>query len=309
MNELDLKTEIAEAEMILTGLGEEFDEPYKALKKMPADQIEFINLVRAVLRQEGLEWAEPLLLERISNGNEEMVMGLNRLAEILRGKNYFVITLSQNGIMEEIPWREGRLVMPCGSTFKKQCAECCEGTIPKTLTEIERKELKEEADRFWENAREDHDSNSKENAENQLMAGLPADVARAMQEIGKRERIKKAVGNFRESAKKILGSCECCDGEMTLNVINTQKYDQRGYLDQWNKYVKWLGGTTNRKLLLLEIGTGEDKYGLIRKPFEKIAELNLKSKHVMIGENLQKQNHEKAIQITQNVIDWLEKLC
>ncbi len=47
--------------------------------------------------------------------------------------------------------------------------------------------------------------------------------------------------------------------------------------ERWNEYMRWLMGTLNRNLLLLELGEGFENPSVIRWPFEKTACLNLKS--------------------------------
>ena len=48
--------------------------------------------------------------------------------------------------------------------------------------------------------------------------------------------------------------------------------------ENWNDYMKWLGYTLNRHLLILELGAGFANPMIIRFPFEKTAFLNQKSK-------------------------------
>lgn len=48
--------------------------------------------------------------------------------------------------------------------------------------------------------------------------------------------------------------------------------------ENWNNYMKWLGFTLNRHLLVLELGAGFENPMVIRFPFEKTVFLNQKSK-------------------------------
>ena len=315
MCEVTLDQEIKDAEMILVGLGEEFD---GAFVGMAPEEEELVQTVKTVLAAEDVAWAIPMLMEMQNEVRREKIKkGLTNLAKKLEGKNYFVITESQECVMEEIPWREGRLVMPCGSVKKKQCSVCHEEMPPQVLTEGEWQELMKAALDFWQSVtaeglkQERQDAGKKESGTKNAgfsLDALPEEVRRAMLEIARREKIKDAAKSFRKRAIDVLGECEQCGEEMTLNVLQAPKYDQRGYLDQWGKYVKWLGGSTNRKLLLLEIGTEEDRQELIREPFEKVSELNLKSKHVIVSMGEARENDKKAVQIKKHVIDWLENL-
>lgn len=47
--------------------------------------------------------------------------------------------------------------------------------------------------------------------------------------------------------------------------------------DGWETYTKWLQGTLNRNLVILELGVGMELPQLIRFPFEKVAYFNQKS--------------------------------
>ncbi len=47
--------------------------------------------------------------------------------------------------------------------------------------------------------------------------------------------------------------------------------------EQWNAYTEWLSRTLNRKLVILELGDNFLRPSVMRWPFEKTAELNLKA--------------------------------
>lgn len=98
---------------------------------------------------------------------------------------------------------------------------------------------------------------------------------------------------------------------MVLNVVQTPGYDERGYLDDWSRYTKWLQGSVNRRLLVLELGVGMQYPGMIRIPFERVVFLNQKAKMYRIHENLYQvpgDFREKGIGIAENAIDWLNNL-
>ena len=98
--------ELQDAEMVLVGLGEEFDAAASAQEEDMAEQ---------VLRAKGLDWLIPELKARQS-GNKEFeekkIWALEQLAKQLGRKNYYVVSLARDHRIEEIPWREGRLVSP-----------------------------------------------------------------------------------------------------------------------------------------------------------------------------------------------------
>ena len=108
-----------------------------------------------------------------------------------------------------------------------------------------------------------------------------------------------------------LGVCPICDDNLILNNIYTEKYDERGYLDQWQKYTKWLQGTLNKKLCILELGVGMQCPSVIRFPFEKIGYFNQKADFIRINKNLYQLTEElkeKGISISENAVDWLASM-
>lgn len=109
----------------------------------------------------------------------------------------------------------------------------------------------------------------------------------------------------------ILGSCPNCHAAMVLNNIYAEKYDEQGYLPQWEKYTKWLQGTLNHKLAVLELGVGMQFPSVIRWPFEKAAYFNRKASFIRVHETLYQLTEElsgKGCGISQNAIEWLENL-
>ena len=71
-----------------------------------------------------------------------------------------------------------------------------------------------------------------------------------------------------------------------FNNIYAQKYMQSGYEKQWERYLKWLQSTVNRKLVVLELGVGMNFPTVIRWPFEKTVMYNKKSVFFRINESL-----------------------
>lgn len=248
--------EIQEAEMILIGLGEEFDD-VKALKQMPG-----YTETRQKIAEDGNQWLLPALNEFYGRQRSHVEEGLKNLAKVLAGKNYFVLSVSTNEAIRNIPWKEDRLVMPCGGSAMKQCSEKCGHEI----TEI---------------------------------TGDDRALLDSCFEKGE---------NFPEQ----LGVCPVCHSPMILNNVYTEKYNEDGYLDMWKIYTKWLQGTLNRKLLILELGVGMQYPSVIRWPFEKIGFYNQKAKFCRVNESLYQLTEEiadKGVSISQNAIDWLRFLC
>ncbi len=71
--------------------------------------------------------------------------------------------------------------------------------------------------------------------------------------------------------------CDQCGSKLRFNQLGVTKYAEEGYLDSWERYTKWLQGTMNRDLCILELGVGMEYPTVIRFPFEKIVYYNQKS--------------------------------
>lgn len=105
-----------------------------------------------------------------------------------------------------------------------------------------------------------------------------------------------------------FGKCPVCGEEMCLNNVYTEMYDENGYLPEWNIYTKWLQGTLNRKLCVLELGVNLTYPSVIRWPFEKIGFYNQKASFVRVNDTLYQLAEDlkdKGISVPKNSIDWL----
>ena len=80
--------------------------------------------------------------------------------------------------------------------------------------------------------------------------------------------------------------CPTCKKELVFNNIEALKYVETGYLPTWERYMKWLQGTVNKKLCLLELGVSMRFPSVIRWPFEKTTFYNQKAKFFRIHHSL-----------------------
>ena len=112
---------LREADMVLVGLGEEFDGT-SYLGQDPSYQ-----QGRQWLEKEQEGWMVPAWMEYCldKTGREALEEAVGKLTHILEGHNYFVISVSTNRTVALAPWREGRFVAPCGTTLGKQCRKDC----------------------------------------------------------------------------------------------------------------------------------------------------------------------------------------
>ena len=137
---------------------------------------------------------------------------------------------------------------------------------------------------------------------------------------GEQERLKAKLQQWRSAIAQgkeafmgeVMETCPVCGTKPELNNIYNSKYDENGYLPDWQIYTKWLQGTLNKKIVVLELGVGMAFPSVIRFPFEKVAYFNQKAKFYRINETLYQLTEEltpKGCGIAKNAIDWLQNLC
>lgn len=105
--------------------------------------------------------------------------------------------------------------------------------------------------------------------------------------------------------------CELCGEKLRFNQLGVERYAQEGYLEQWNRYTKWLQGTVNKKLCILELGAGMAYPGIVRFPFEKVANYNQKAFMYRVHPHLFQLGEEIADRgqaVADDPIDFLLKL-
>lgn len=271
MEKENILERIEQSEMVLVGLGEEFDNE-EFLR-----QSDEYRRGSEMLRDAQALWLLPAWNVFCSKkaGDTMVSTAIKKLAGLLKGKNFFCVSVSVNNeILHVFQGEEGgqqtgsRVVMPCGSTMWKQCSNGC-GEMPirvtgqdDSLTETFFREL-------WE-------------------------------------------GNFSGEMPYLSGVCPKCGAPLVFNTVYSENYNEKGYLDQWAYYMKWLQGTLNRRLVILELGAGMKFPTVIRWPFEKAAYFNRKAYLYRVNEklyHLTKELSEKGCGIAQNAIDWLGQLC
>lgn len=105
--------------------------------------------------------------------------------------------------------------------------------------------------------------------------------------------------------------CPHCGQPLTGNTIEAEDYIEEGYLPQWNAYTRWLSGTLNKRLVLLELGVGFQTPTVIRWPFEKTAMVNKKAHLYRIHgkfAQLSEAIKGKADSISENSLEFFRKL-
>ncbi|MCI9220924.1 MAG: hypothetical protein HFH94_14495 [Lachnospiraceae bacterium] len=255
----EILEKLRQADMVLAGLGEEFD----GGSFLRRDE-KYVSGCEG-LKSAGCHWLMPAWSEFCleKQGRTDLDSALEKLSDILQGKNHFVVSVSTDSKAGTV----GRAVMACGSSRQKQCiAGCKETLLP--VSEQDKAELA----LFFE----------------ALYAGEMPKEAPALQ-----------------------GGCPVCGGALILNNVYAENYNEEGYLEQWRLYMKWLQGTLNHKLFVLELGVGMRFPSVIRWPFEKAAFFNREAYFCRIHEKLYqltKELSEKGCGISKKAIDWLAEL-
>lgn len=224
---------INEADLVLIGIGEEwavtFDDMLKDagffedFAKMKTEEQK--NAFVPVLQREYLkEIRDAKLKEAYTN-----------LLELVKDKNYFVLSMNQDRYPVVCGFHEDRVVFPCGGYVALQCDVGCTD------------ELKDGAvcDEIYQKIHTNTD-----------VDGLA------------------------------MPTCEKCGKELVFNNVKAVKYVETGYLPMWERYMKWLQGTVNKKLCLIELGVSMRYPSVIRWPFEKTTFYNQKAKLFRIHHSL-----------------------
>lgn len=135
----------------------------------------------------------------------------------------------------------------------------------------------------------------------------PNHCENSLQDLTEDEK-KAVVEALGKETEPELGTCPICGEKLVLNNVYAAKYDEAGYLEDWGRYTKWLQGTLNRKLCILELGVNLVFPSIIRWPFEKVGYYNQKAVFVRVNEKLYHMSEElkdKGISVEKNAIDWL----
>ena len=191
------------------------------------------------------------------------------LAVLLSGKNYFLVTLCTDDAIFGTGLDEGRIVAPCGGFRKLQCANPQCPSLQKISDGQEAGIFSDSS--LWEKSLE------------QLKQGA------SLSEIE-------------------FPRCPKCENLLAFNQITTPGYLEEGYLPQWKKYQKWLQGTLNHKLCILELGAGMEYPSVIRFPFERIAFFNQKSELIRVHSRLYQMTAElkdRGTPIQADPVDFL----
>ena len=231
----EIKEKVADADLVLVGIGEQLAVPTRFMEQE--------ERYRCLLENgNNIEYLPYLQQIFIKENETEYIEFYNRLFELIKNKNYYVLTTNADDVIYKSNIDVNRIVAPCGSIKQFVCKEC-KGKI--------------------ENFDEE-------------------DVL-----------LNQEFLNLRELDKMKVVKCPNCNNIMQPNVVTYEYYDEKGYLEKWERYTKWLQGTVNRKLCILELGVGLSYPTVIRWPNEKIVTYNNKAYMFRI--------HDKLYQLSEGI--------
>ncbi len=286
----EIYDKIMAADMLLVGLGEEFNGA-AALKSLPGYDVKL-----AELECTGDAHLIPAYQRMFNTEYDAKVKSvLTAFADMIRKKNHFIVSTSHNDVIREIPWREERLVMPCGGSVMKQCSAGCEDSIVSVSAE------EKEAIRTYL-AEGISKTISDDSGDVNLDENNSADPCEKCADVEAND------GN----SQNILGVCPVCGAPMVLNNVYAENYSEKGYLADWQIYTKWLGGSLARNIVILELGVGLKYPSVIRWPFEKIAFYQEKSSFYRVHETLYQMSpelKERGHSYEMSALAFLEELC
>ena len=217
---------VQDAEMVLIGLGEDFQYNWNTL----TEDIRYHEIEEEIGDDKERIWIISFLQKMILQQfrDDKWNRAYKNLESMLVGKNYFIISLCMDDYIYGTGLKEKRIVTPCGGFRKMQCDNNCSHTLN----------------------------------------DIPQESYNAVLQYYRRELPINAI---REPV------CGRCGSRLRFNQLGVTRYAEEGYLEQWNQYTKWLQGTVNKKLCVLELGVGMEYPTVIRFPFERIVFFNQKA--------------------------------
>lgn len=256
----EIRKSIADAQLVLVGIGTEFAQHFD---DMESDGF-YAPLLEQIEKEENAEQLKQYLQFHYSrrHPDERILQAYEKLAELLEGKNYFIVSLCTDDLIYRSGLDPERIVTPCGGFRAMQCGkECVTDQEPLVTDE-------------------------------KVMDALLESIDQCGQDINEID----------------FPVCAECTKPLWFNQISSPDYKEEGYLPQWQVYTKWLQGTLNRNLCILELGVGLQFPQIIRFPFEKIGFFNQKAHFYRIHSRLYQLTEElkgKGTSIAQNPVDFL----
>lgn len=117
------REKIMDAEMVLIGIGEEFQESEEAWK----EEFEQNKLVLLSDQKSEFAWVKPFVKKTCKRNNrkESCIQAYDVLYDLVKEKNYFIVTTSIDDGIWETQFQKDKIVAPCGGYRDLQCSQGC----------------------------------------------------------------------------------------------------------------------------------------------------------------------------------------
>lgn len=129
-----LKDKVSKAQKILIGIGAEWEDN-------GFEQSEAYKCYERKAQGASEQWLLPFLkafyLKSVPADNQ-LRLAYENLKELLDGKDYFVVTLQNDGRVYDSGLESKRIVSPCGDYGFMQCSDNCRGTVQEAGEVVER---------------------------------------------------------------------------------------------------------------------------------------------------------------------------
>ncbi len=122
-----LVNKINEAQFVLVGVGEEFNEKFSDIDKYP----QLKDALDKVDEDEECGWVVPYLekLYITSHKDGRIEKAYDNLYELVKDKDYFIVTTCIDGNIKKAGFDSKKIVAPCGSYSRLQCSIPCDDEL------------------------------------------------------------------------------------------------------------------------------------------------------------------------------------
>lgn len=263
-----LKNAVQEADRVLVGLGEEWVLTDEIIcKEMEGKNPAYAALLKFVTSQEQyrdiVPYLEAYYYNRITEVPDMWKDAYTHLRNLLEEKHYYIVSLTIDPYLSQMGFDMDRCVNPCGSMQRMQCKNGCTEELYIT---------------------------------NSIMHAFTEKLQQMLQNVPEKElqesELTDLVNECREEVSKLI--CPKCGAPLFFNTLEAAHYREEGYLGNWQMYMKWLQGSVNKKLCVIEAGVGMSLPSVIRWPFEKTVYYNQKASFYRIHHTFFQINHEIA---------------
>ncbi len=252
MNEYlsNIKEHILAADLVVIGLGEEWN-----ISPNAKESAAYQRIIADLQEQPEYRWILPYVYRELTD--DTLRNAYKNLFDMLEGKNYYVVATTVNRSFLSFV-KNDRAVMPCGSDA------CMRDNMlsiwSEKIVETEDAGMVHSAENSMETENKEGTGADKNKCDyqafiNSLQAYISGEISLSQ------------VSFARDEAGEVI----------PFNSVYADGYEEKGYLQDWSKYMSWLQGTMNRKTCLLELGAGLQFPGVFRFPFEKMTYYNRKA--------------------------------